>query len=64
MNTVYLVKKLPEFGYPDEKINDKEKWVKHIYCESARFHVLSWSGKGAHCSTPNCIINRPIIRTE
>jgi len=39
-----------------------ESWVKHVRCEGARFHVLSYSltGKGAvaHCSEPDCIVNK------
>lgn len=31
---------------------------KHILCEGARFHVLSYSSNGAHCSEPNCEINK------
>lgn len=31
--------------------------LKHIYCDSARFHVLSWSSRGMHCSEPECEIN-------
>jgi len=30
---------------------------KHITCEGARFHVLSWSNLGTHCSEENCEIN-------
>jgi hypothetical protein len=34
-------------------------WVKHVNCEGARFHVISWSTQGKHCSEPKCIINKP-----
>ena len=30
---------------------------KHIVCDGARFHVLSYSSKGVRCSEPNCEIN-------
>ena len=32
--------------------------VQHVYCDGARFHVLSWSTQGRHCSEPNCEVNR------
>jgi hypothetical protein len=35
------------------------KYIKHVRCEGARFHVLSWSSLGTHCSQPHCIINKP-----
>lgn len=31
---------------------------KHIVCNGARFHVLSYSNRGVHCSEPKCEINR------
>lgn len=35
-----------------------ERWVEHINKEGARFHVLSWSNLGQHCSEPRCEVNR------
>ena len=32
--------------------------IQHVYCEGARFHVLSWSTQGRHCSEPDCEVNR------
>jgi hypothetical protein len=32
--------------------------VQHVYCDGARFHVLSWSTQGRHCSEPDCEVNR------
>lgn len=41
-------------------------YIKHVRCDGARFHVLSWSGyrradgtmeSRTHCSESNCIIN-------
>ena len=40
------------------------KYVKHIRCEGARFHVLSWDSNGPHCSQPHCIINKPNASNE
>lgn len=31
---------------------------KHIVCEGARYHVISYSSKGKICSEPNCEINK------
>ena len=39
-----------------------EKWIKHVHCEGARFHVISWFPE--HCSEPDCIINKPKVRGE
>jgi hypothetical protein len=46
---------------PREKVNPNEKWIKHVHCDGARFHVLAYSTKGIHCSEPDCIYNKPII---
>jgi len=32
---------------------------KHVNCDGARFHVLSWSADGQRCSCANCEINHP-----
>lgn len=42
---------------PREPASDPA-YVKHVQCEGARFHVLSWSQLGTHCSEPRCIINK------
>lgn len=46
-----------------EKINpkvwDDDIWLKHIYHEGSRSHVLSWSNNGCHCKERNCIMNAP-----
>lgn len=41
----------------DIEINDDGS-EKHIFCEGARFHVVSWDKRGPRCSEPNCEINR------
>lgn len=33
---------------------------RHIVCDGARFHVVSWSQHGERCSEPNCEINASI----
>jgi len=30
---------------------------KHIVCDGARFHVLSWDSLGTRCSVANCEVN-------
>jgi hypothetical protein len=48
---------------PQEKVNPNEKWIKHVHCDGARFHVLSWIGywdgtSKCVCSEPDCIYNK------
>ena len=31
---------------------------KHIFCDGARFHVLSYSTNGVRCSEPKCEMNK------
>jgi len=69
-NTIYTtleeVKELGIFAWAalTKHISDNEKWVKHISCAGATFHVISWSNLGRSCSEPNCIINKPKKVTE
>lgn len=32
-------------------------FVKHVFCDGARIHVLSWDSYGRRCSQRNCIMN-------
>ena len=32
-------------------------YIKHVHCEGAYFHVVSYSYEGKQCSHKNCIIN-------
>jgi hypothetical protein len=54
---------------PEEPAESDPDYIKHVHCDGARFHVLSWSGrlnsKGRffaeeHCSEPRCIKNKPM----
>lgn len=36
-------------------------WIAHVHCEGARWHVLSWSTLGEHCTEKRCIINAPKV---
>lgn len=33
-------------------------YIKHVSKDGARYHVLSWSGLGTHCSEKDCEVNR------
>lgn len=44
---------------PMVKASDKD-YIKHVRCEGARFHVLSYSTLGIHCSESDCIVNKKI----
>ena len=45
------------FQVPVEPASDP-RFVKHVSCEGARFHVLYWDSLGCHCSEKSCIINK------
>lgn len=52
------------FHVPIEKAESDPDYVKHVYCDGARFHVISYSSDGMHCSEPNCIINKRTDETK
>ena len=43
---------------PRIPVKEGEKWIKHVNCDGARFHILSWGTDGKYCSEPDCIINK------
>ena len=54
------------FGLPYERIFPGRKWVKHVYCQWSRFHVLSYCGRYdgsafVRCNEPDCIANAPAV---
>lgn len=51
------VRKKRFFDPPEEAASDPN-YIKHVRCEGKRFHVLSWSTKGTHCSEKDCIVNK------
>jgi len=56
------VEKEELFGLPHEHIYPDQKWVKHVYCEWSRSHVLHYFARfdgsaGCGCNEPNCIAN-------
>jgi len=40
-------------------VKDGERWIKHVHCDGARFHVLWWDALGRHCFEKDCIYNKP-----
>ena len=52
------VVEVPDLWIYDPEYND-DGTEKHIVCDGARFHVVSWDANGARCSEPNCEMNRP-----
>lgn len=48
--------------FQGEKKSSVCGFVKHVHCEGARFHVLSWDGDGRRCSVKNCVVN--VRRTQ
>lgn len=48
-------------GYWDIPPREPSIWpgyIKHVVKEGARYHVVSWSEQGTHCSERDCEINR------
>lgn len=64
-DTIYLDE--PTNFPPFERASDKT-YIKHVYCDGARFHVISYyliNGEGVQkCSEPNCIMNKPVGRSN
>ena len=67
-DTIYLEN--DKMIVPREKVFKNEKWIKHVWCEGARFHVLSYAlvynpyGKNKikiSCSEIDCIYNKEEI---
>jgi hypothetical protein len=42
----------------DTPAESDKNFVKHIHCEGAKFHVISYDTHGPRCSNPRCIINK------
>jgi hypothetical protein len=61
--------KKEEFGLPHVRIFPDKKWVKHVYCQWSRFHVLSYCGRYdgsafVRCNEPDCIANAPAVEQQ
>jgi len=48
---------------PPQQQGREGEWVDHIVEEGSREHVTYWDINGTHCSTLNCILNKPIAPT-
>ena len=48
----------PFAGFPVAPERNPDGTLKHIVKEGARYHVTHWDTDGAHCSEPNCEMNR------
>ena len=59
MSDTIFLEKLPNAyePVPCEEASDP-KYIKHVHCEGARFHVLWWDSNGTHCFESKCIINK------
>lgn len=58
MGVVYRIERLPDLHHYEPEFN-KDGTEKHIVCDGARYHVLSWNSNGERCSCKNCEINKP-----
>lgn len=47
------------FSVPIVPAEEDEDYIKHVHCEGAHFHVLSYTNNGIRCSEPKCIKNKP-----
>jgi hypothetical protein len=43
---------------PRVKAKTDPRFVKHVNCDGAHFHVLWWDSLGEHCTEKDCIRNR------
>jgi len=57
MGILYEEVRYPNLWRYAKELND-DGTEKHIVCEGAQFHVLSYSTQGVRCSEPNCEINK------
>jgi hypothetical protein len=57
-DTVYVTD--PETMSPPRVPSSVPGYVKHVHCNGARFHVLSWVGSGRRCSEPECVENAKV----
>ena len=59
MNDTIFIKNKNKFLIPREPSSDPE-YIKHINCDGAYFHVISYSTNGIHCSESKCILNKKL----
>lgn len=46
-----------EFAFLPEEPSSVDGYIKHVYCNFSRHHVLRYSTLGIKCSHPKCIMN-------
>lgn len=56
-DNIFLTELPHPLAVPREIASDPD-YIKHVYCEGARFHVKSWNTFGTRCSETKCIINK------
>lgn len=60
---IHIKKEDPPFRFPRELVWKDKKWMKHVSCPFARFHVISYGLRDEKaimwCSEEDCIINAP-----
>lgn len=59
MSDTIFIKEKNRFMVPREPASDPE-YIKHVNCEGAYFHVISYSTSGMRCSEPKCILNKQL----
>lgn len=61
----------PPMFLPRVPVKKGEKWIKHVYLEGIREHVLRWGGRldfqgkivaFKRCSEKDCIVNKPFAK--
>lgn len=57
MGVIYDTIKVPNL-HQYEPEHNPDGTEKHIVCDGARFHVVSYHGDGMRCSEKNCEINK------
>lgn len=60
MGIRYQTFQVPDLYSYDREYNE-DGTEKHIMCEGARYHVLSYSTQGVRCSEPKCEMNRSAL---
>ena len=57
MGVIYDTVKVPN-PYQYKKEFNQDGTEKHIVCDGARYHVISYTANGMRCSEPNCEVNK------
>lgn len=58
-DTIYVdPKNLDSWFIPPRELTSDPRFIKHVECEGARFHVVWWDTEGTHCSEKDCTLNK------